>query len=200
MGQVNRNLHLAQQLTLKRLKSILFEPKAQSTDLVKQSKVKIKHAESGTQSSQSESLCVQDNADLQTTTKGDKSHHSTTQSMNFLVKTRCKYCDKPSNSITNHRKHLKVCGEAINDCKTCGKTFTSVKQYQNHKWSCTVKSHNCMICLKTFSHTDSLVAHVQLHYPCQKIHLSEVFCCLSDRKRFTNAYFTRTCSINWIND
>ena len=59
-------------------------PNVQSTELVKQSKARNKHIESGKQSSQSESLCdrpenEQDNADLQATTKGDKSHHSTTQ-------------------------------------------------------------------------------------------------------------------------
>ena len=69
------------------------QPKAQSTELVKQSKAKIKHAESGTQSSQSELVCEQDNANFQATTKGDKSHHSTTQGTNILVKMRCKYCD-----------------------------------------------------------------------------------------------------------
>ena len=90
---------------------------------------------------------------------------------NFVVKARCEYCDKPFNIITNQRKHLKVCAEATNDCKICGKTFTSVKQYQNHKQSCTIKSHNCMICYKAFSHTESLAAHVKLHYPCQKISL-----------------------------
>ena len=124
---VNRNLHLAQQLTLKRLKIILFcQPKTQSTELVIQSKAKVKHTESGKQSSQSELLCEQDNADLQPTAKGDKSHHSTAQSTNFVVKARYEYCDKPFNSITNHRKQLKVCAEATNDCKICGKTFTSV--------------------------------------------------------------------------
>ena len=68
---------------------------AQSTDLVKQPKSIIKYTESGKQSSQSESLCEQDNADLQATTKDDKSHHATTQSTNFVVKARCEYCDKP---------------------------------------------------------------------------------------------------------
>ena len=128
----------------------LRQPKAQRTELVKQSKAKIKHTESGKWSSQSESLCEQDNADLQTTTKGDKSHYSPTQSTNFVVKARCEYCDKPLNSISNHRKCLKVCAEATNDCKICGKTFTSVKQYQNHKQSCNMKSHNCMIYHKAF--------------------------------------------------
>ena len=111
----------------------LCHPKAQTTELVKQSKAKIKRTESGKQSSQSESLCEQENTDLQATTKGDEYHHSTTQSTNFVVKARCEYCDKPFNSITNHRKHLKVCAETTDDCKICGKTFTSVKQFQNHK-------------------------------------------------------------------
>ena len=93
----------------------LCQPKAQSTELVKQSKAKIKHTESGKQSSQSQSLCEQDNANFHATTKGDKSHHSTTQRANFVVKARCEYCNKPYNNITNHRKHLKICTEATND-------------------------------------------------------------------------------------
>ena len=110
------------------------QSKAQSTELVKH----ISKTESGKQSSQYESICdrpenKQDNTDLQTTTKGDKSHHSTTQSTNSVVKKRCKYCDKPFNAITNHGKHIKVCAEAANDYKICGKTFTGTKQYQNHK-------------------------------------------------------------------
>ena len=115
-----------------------------------------------------DSVCEQDNADLQATNKGDKSHHSTTQSTNLVVKVRCKYCDKPFNCITNHRKHLKVCLEAANDCKICGKTFTSAKQYQNHKQSCTTKSHTSIICHKTFSHAALLAAYVKMHYLCQK--------------------------------
>ena len=93
------------------------------------------------------------------------------QEYKLCSKMRCKYCDKSFNSITNHGKHLKVCAEAANDCKLCRKTFTGVKQYQNLKWSCNTKSHNCMACHKTFGHTDSLAAHVRLHYPCQKISL-----------------------------
>ena len=113
----------------------------------------------------------QDNADLQATTKGDKCGHSITQNTNFIVKVRCKLCDKPFNSITNDGKHLKVSAEAANNCKICGKTFTGAKQFRNNKGSCTTKSYNCMICHKSFSSTDSLTAHVKLHYPCQKISL-----------------------------
>ena len=106
MGQVNRNLHLAEKLKLKRLKSNFMSIK--STELVKH----ISKPESGKQSSQSESVCdrpenEQDNTDSQATTKGDKSHHSTTQSTNFVVKVRCKYFDKPFNSITNNGKYSK---------------------------------------------------------------------------------------------
>ena len=76
-------------------------------------------------SSQSESICdrlenEQDNAALLATTKSDKSRNSTTQSTNFVVKMRCKYCDKPFSSISNSGKHLKFCVEAANDCKICG--------------------------------------------------------------------------------
>ena len=90
------------------------QSKAQSTELVKN----MSRTESGKQSSQSESVCgrsenEQDNTDLQAITKGDKSHHSTTQSTYFVVKVRCKYCDKPFNSITNHGKHLKAF------CRSC---------------------------------------------------------------------------------
>ena len=105
--------------------------KAQSTELVKH----IFKTESGKESSPSESVCdrpenEQDNTDLQATTKGDKSNHSTAQSTNFVVKVRCKYCDKSFNGITNHGKYLKVCAEAANDCQICGKTFTGAKQYK----------------------------------------------------------------------
>ena len=44
------------------------QPKAQSIELVKQPKAQAKHVESGKQISQSESVCEQDNADLQATT------------------------------------------------------------------------------------------------------------------------------------
>ena len=170
MGQINRNLQLAEQLKPEKVKEhFQHQPKAQSTESVKQSKAKNKHTESDKHSSQSESVCEQDNVDLQATTKGDKSCHSTTQSTNFVVKVRCKYCDKPFNSITNHRKHIKVCAEAANDYKICGKTFKSVKQYQNHRKACTTKSHNCMICHKTFSCTDLLAAHVKLIIHTKKI-------------------------------
>ena len=66
----------------------LCQPKAQSTELVKQSKAKIKHTESSKQSSQSKSVCEQDNADFQTTTKGDKPHHSRTQEYKLCSKSK----------------------------------------------------------------------------------------------------------------
>ena len=114
-----------------------------------------------------------------------------------------KYTRKSVNMVrlTNYLSwFMNVIVVNVNDCKMCGKTFTSAKQYQNHKGSCTMKSHNCMICHKALSHTDSLAAHVKLHFPCSKISLDQSVCCVSDRKRFTMAYFTKICSINRIND
>ena len=123
MGQVNMKSTSGTTAETEKVKEhSQCQPKVQGTELVKQSKEKIEHTESSKQSSQSESVCdkpenEQDNADLKATTKGDKFPHLTTQSTNFVVKVRCKYCDKSFNNITNHRKHFKVCAEAANDCK-----------------------------------------------------------------------------------
>ena len=37
-----------------------------------------------------------------------------------------------------------------------------------------MKSHNCMVCHKTFGCTDSLAAHVKLHYP---LSMQKIFTC-----------------------
>ena len=132
------------------------QSKAQGTELVKH----ISKTESGKLSSQSESVCdrpenEQDNTDSQATTKVINLIIQQLKSTNFVVKVRCKYCDKPFNSITNHGKQLIVCAEAANDCKICGKIMYH-KKSQLYDMSQDVWS------------PDSLGAHVKLHYPCQK--------------------------------